>query len=187
MGEALVIIDVQNDYFEGGAYPLYRPERALANIRLLAEEFVEKGRSVYFIRHISRSEKATFFLPGTPGADIHSSLASFPSSRHAHVIDKAYPNSFLRTALQESLLREKIDQLILCGMMTHMCVDSTTRQAKELGYKVKLIADACATRDLTFGRTKVSATDVQNAFLSALSDFSEVISTRTYLSNDQIS
>ncbi|WP_229727615.1 isochorismatase family protein [Sporolactobacillus putidus] len=90
---------------------------------------------------------------------------------------KTYPNSFLQTVLKEKLQEQGVNQLVICGMMTHMCVDSTTRQAKELGYQVKLISDACATRDLSYGQSIVSATDVQNAFLSALSSFSEVEST----------
>lgn len=182
MREALMVIDVQNDYFEGGAFPLYQPEEALANVHLLIERFNDEDQPVYFIQHISRSKEATFFLPDTHGVKLHSSFEPFLSFRHVYTIEKAYPNSFLQTVLQAKLQEEKIDQLVISGMMTHMCVDSTARQAKELGYQVKLISDACATRDLSFGQKTVSAVNVQNAFLSALSSFSEVQSTESYLS-----
>lgn len=181
MSEALVIIDVQNDYFDGGAFPLFQPENALANICLLANKFTRASQPLYVIQHISRSKGADFFLPATHGVDIHSLLNPFLSSRNAYVIEKAYPNSFLQTTLQEKLQQQKIDQLVICGMMTHLCVDSTTRQAKELNYKVKLIADACATRDLFLGRKKIAAAEVQNAFLAALSNFSEIKTTKAYL------
>ncbi|MDD9149793.1 MULTISPECIES: cysteine hydrolase family protein [unclassified Sporolactobacillus] len=180
MQEALIIIDVQNDYFEGGAYPLHQPEKALANILLLIKKFNSEDRPVFFIRHISRSKDAAFFLADTDGARFHASLDPFLSGPHAYIIEKAYPNSFLQTVLQEKLQEQGVNRLVICGMMTHMCIDSTTRQAKELGYPVKLISDACATRDLSFGRSTVSAADVQNAFLSALSGFSEVESAAAY-------
>ncbi|TGA98953.1 cysteine hydrolase [Sporolactobacillus shoreae] len=182
MREALIIIDVQNDYFEGGAFPLYQPENALANILRLLEKYTKEGRPVYLIQHISESKEATFFLPETDGVRLHASMEPFLVSDHVSTIEKAYPNSFFHTDLQEKLQEQKIDHLVICGMMTHMCVDSTTRQASELGYQVTLISDACATRNLPFGQSTISAINVQNAFLSALASFSRVETTATFLS-----
>ncbi|MFX3619138.1 MAG: cysteine hydrolase family protein [Sporolactobacillus sp.] len=182
MRKALIVIDVQNDYFERGAFPLYQPEKALANILLLVEKYVQEGRPIYFIQHINKSKGSTFFLPDTLGVQLHSSLEPFLSSQRIYTIEKAYPNSFLQTDLQDKLRGQKINNLTICGMMTHMCVDSTTRQASDLGYPVQLISDACTTRDLSFGKTAISAINVQNAFLSALSSFAKVESTSAFLS-----
>lgn len=182
MKEALIVIDVQNDYFEGGAFPLYQPEKVLVNILILLKRYTKEDRPVYFIQHISKSKEAAFFLPDTRGVQLHASLEPFLLSHHAYTIEKAYPNSFLQTDLQDKLQEQNIDRLVICGMMTHMCVDSTTRQASELGYNVKVISDACATRDLSFDKTSISAINVQNAFLAALSSFSKVESTAAYLS-----
>lgn len=181
MKEALVIIDVQNDYFAEGAYPLHKPDNALSHCCQLAQTFVERGETIYFIKHISRSPQSHFFLPGTRGAALHSAFDAFLTYEQATIIEKAYPNSFLRTTLGEDLQQQAIDQLVVCGMMTHMCIDSTTRQARELGYPIKLIADACATRDLVYGEQKMCADDVQRVFLAALTSFAEVIDTENYL------
>lgn len=182
MRKALIVIDVQNDYFEGGAFPLHQPEKALANILLLVKNFAAKNCPIYFIQHISKSKDAAFFLPDTNGVQLHASLKPFLLADQSETIEKAFPNSFKQTYLEDKLEEQKIDSLIICGMMTHMCVDSTTRQASDSGYSVTLISDACATRSLSFGEAVVSAIDVQNAFLSALSSFSKVESTEAFLS-----
>lgn len=85
------------------------------------------------------------------------------------------------TELKDSLEKLQVEQLVICGMMTHMCIDSTTRQAAEFGYKPILIADACATKDLTHKSKNVPAEQVQGAFLSALTNFSQVIDCQQYM------
>ena len=70
-------------------------------------------------------------------------------------------------------------------MMTHMCVDATVRAAKDLGYTIEVIGDACATKDLSYNNKKTVASEVQNSFLSALSYFyASVISTNDFLQNN---
>jgi len=81
---------------------------------------------------------------------------------------KHFPNAFRQTGLLEHLQELNLDGLVICGMMTHICVDATTRAAADLGYPIRLAADACATRALAYGETKVPRQSVQAAFLAAL-------------------
>ena len=139
-------------------------EAAGAAARLLAC-FRKASWPVYHIQHIAASPTATFFLPGTAGAEIHSSVAPLPEET---VITKHYPNSFRETGLLERLKADGIDQLLICGMMTSMCVDATVRAAFDLGFTCTVAKDACATRDLMLDGETVPARQVQLAFLSPL-------------------
>ena len=166
MSTALILIDIQNDYFPGGRMELVNSlEAAGAAARLLAC-FRKASWPVYHIRHISAQPAATFFLPGTAGVDIHSSVAPLPDEA---VITKHFPNSFRETGLLERLKADGIDQLLICGMMTSMCVDATVRAAFDLGFSCTVAKDACATRDLMLDGETVPARQVQIAFLSPLS------------------
>jgi nicotinamidase-related amidase len=87
---------------------------------------------------------------------------------------KHFPNSFRETNLLEILRDRNITDLTIVGMMTHMCIDTTVRAANDLGFKVTVYENACATRDLSYERT-VAAVDVQAAYLAALDgSFAEV-------------
>jgi nicotinamidase-related amidase len=166
MSIALLLIDIQNDYFPGGRMELVNSlEAAGAAARLLAC-FRKAAWPVYHIQHISSKPTATFFLPGTPGADIHPSVAPLPGEV---LISKQYPNSFRGTDLLERLTADRIDQLLVCGMMTSMCVDATVRAAFDLGFTCTVAKDACATRNLMLDGETVPAHQVQIAFLSPLS------------------
>ncbi|HUX24843.1 MAG TPA: isochorismatase family protein, partial [Burkholderiales bacterium] len=70
--------------------------------------------------------------------------------------------------LLEHLHALDVDHLVIAGMMTHMCVDATTRAAFDLGFSCNLAHDACATRALAFGEQRVPAAQVHAAFLAAL-------------------
>jgi nicotinamidase-related amidase len=111
---------------------------------------------------------ATFFIPGTRGAEIHASVR--PVAGEA-VIEKNFPNSFRNTRLREELERLQVTNLVVAGMMTHMCVDASVRQAADLGYKITLLGDACATRAQSYGGETVPARQVHAAFLAALNGF----------------
>ncbi|MHC1791240.1 cysteine hydrolase family protein [Solidesulfovibrio sp.] len=161
----LVLIDIQNDYFPGGAMPLCQPEAAARQAALALNGFRRAARPVIHIRHEAARPGAAFFLPGTPGADIHPAVAPVPGET---VITKAWPNSFRDTPLAGVLAAAGPSRLVVAGMMTHMCVDATVRAGFDLGYAVTVLADACATRDLAFDGRTVAAADVQAAFLAAL-------------------
>ncbi len=182
MKQALLIIDLQNDYFPGGSNPLHGAEEAASNASLLLNDFRYKGLPVIHIQHISTRPTATFFLPGTTGAEIHASVKPLFEET---VIVKHTPNSFQGTELLEQLRTLGVKQLVICGMMTHMCVDSTTRAAKDFGFDCILIGDACATKALQFEGHTVPATEVQATLLAALSYYyTTVKTTAQYLKNE---
>lgn len=165
MSKALVLIDLQNDYFPGGRMELAGAQAAVEHAAGLLEAFRENGLPVLHIQHIAQRAGATFFLPGTPGAEIHADVQPAPGER---VIVKHFPSAFRETDLQAALRERGVSQVVFAGMMTHMCVDTTVRAAADLGFQCQLAHDACATRDLQFGARHVAAQDVQAAYLAAL-------------------
>jgi nicotinamidase-related amidase len=167
MTRALVVVDIQNDYFPGGANPLDGPEAAAAHARALLDAFRASGEPVFHIKHVWDAPDALYLRPGTPGGDINDAVA--PETGEP-VIEKAFPNAFLQTSLDADLRAAGADRLVVCGMMTSMCVDATVRAAVDLGYDVSVAHDACATMPLEFGGRRIEAPDVHAAFLAALAD-----------------
>jgi nicotinamidase-related amidase len=169
---ALLLIDIQNDYFPGGAMELVGSVEAGAKASQLLGIFREKSLPVIHIQHLATRPGATFFLPDTQGVQINGCVS--PNSGET-VIQKNFPNCFRGTPLLEHLRSEKITKLVIAGMMTHMCVDTTVRAAADLGFQNILAHDACATRDLSFDGRAVSAQGVQTAYLAAIhGSFAEV-------------
>ena len=165
MKTALVIVDIQNDYFPGGAMELVAPVEAAAQAARLVADFRRKQLPIVHVQHVSTRPGATFFLPDTPGVEIHESVAPREGEL---VIRKHFPNGFRETPLLEELRRLGAERLAIAGMMTHMCIDATTRAAADLGFQCLLAHDACATRNLVFGETTVPAAQVQAAFVASL-------------------
>jgi nicotinamidase-related amidase len=165
MNTALLLIDIQNDYFPGGKMELDGSTKASSCARKLLLFFRKNNMPIVHIRHISTRPGATFFLPGTEGVEIRASVA--PIGDEA-VIQKKYPNSFRETSLLENLQRAGVTHVVICGMMTHMCVDATTRAAFDHGFQCTVVSDACATRSLTFEDKIIPAQQVQAAFMAAL-------------------
>jgi nicotinamidase-related amidase len=133
--------------------------------KTLLDYFRSAQLPVLHIQHIAIRPGATFFLPDTPGAEIHENVR--PLAGEA-VIQKHFPNSFRETALLEDLYKLQVNHLVIAGMMTHMCIDATTRAAFDLGFTCLVAEDACATRALQYGEIQVPAEQVQAAFLAAL-------------------
>ena len=165
---ALIVIDIQNDYFAGGKMALEGPDAAAAQAARALERFRREQLPLVHVRHLSVRPGSTFFIPGTAGAEIHESVQPRAGER---VIEKNFPNSFRATELDRLLKDAGAKELVIAGMMTHMCVDASVRQAADLGYKVTLLGDACATRAQSFGGESVPARQVQAAFLAALNGF----------------
>jgi Amidases related to nicotinamidase len=179
MKEALLLIDIQNDYFPGGKMELVSMEEAAKKAGELLKAFRTADKPVFFIKHMSTRSDATFFIPGTQGTDIHSSVSPLPDET---VIEKHFPNSFLQTELLSVLKESEVTDLIICGAMSHMCIDTTVRAAKELGFKCTLIADACATRNLKFGEEILPAQTVHASFMAALDGmFATIMTANEYL------
>jgi nicotinamidase-related amidase len=166
MKKALLIVDIQNDYFPGGRMQLEGSEAASLRAGALLASFRERRMPIFHIQHVSVRPGATFFLPGTEGIKIHPNVAPTGSEP---VVQKHFPNSFRETSLLDSLRQGGVQELVIAGMMTHLCIDATTRAAADLGFKCFLAHDACATRSLAFGDTRVPAEQVHCSFLSALS------------------
>ena len=123
---ALLIIDIQNDYFPGGAMELEGADAAGAKAGAALEKFRNNGNAVIHVRHLSVRPGSTFFLPGTRGADIHAAVA--PQGAET-IVEKNFPNSFRATNLEQTLKGLGVKTLVVAGMMTHMCVDATVRHA----------------------------------------------------------
>lgn len=172
MKTALLLIDIQNDYFPGGKMELEGPVEAAKKANELLQCFRDHGMPTVHIQHVSRKPDATFFIPGDRGTDINDITAHYEGEP---LVRKHYPNSFRETNLLDSLKEWKIQRVIITGMMTHMCVDATARAASDLGFKVIVAEDACATRDLTYGDTTIPAEHVHKAFLAALKSYGQVM------------
>lgn len=172
MKTALLIIDIQNDYFPGGKYPLVNPLEAARKAYMILQCFREHGGQHVHIQHVSKKPNATFFISGDSGTNIHDSVAHFEGEP---IVYKHEPNAFLNTNLLELLRSWEIERVIITGMMTHMCVDATARAASDLGFQVIIAEDACATRDLQYGDTTIPAETVHKAFLAALKSYGKVM------------
>lgn len=183
MNQALLIIDMQNDYFSGGKMELTGIDEAAAQCAGLLEYFRSEKFPVYHIQHISIRAGAAFFIPGTPGCEIHQTVTPLPSE---HVIVKHFPNSFHDTGLHGTLQSAGIKELVICGAMSHLCIDTTVRAAFDLGYTCTVISDACATRDLIFENKVVKAESIHAAFMAALgAPFAKVIQAQAYLESQK--
>jgi len=172
MKTALLIIDIQNDYFPGGKFPLVNALEAAKKAYELLQCFREHGGYHIHIQHISKKPDATFFISGDRGTDIHDSVAHFEGEP---IVYKHEPNSFMNTNLLELLRGWEVERVVITGMMTHMCVDASARAAADLGFKVILAEDACATLDLKYGDTTIPAEHVHKAFLAALKSYGKVM------------
>jgi nicotinamidase-related amidase len=172
MKTALLVIDIQNDYFPGGKNPVVNALEAAKNAYMLLQCFRELNGYHIHIQHISLKPDATFFIKGDSGSDIHDSVAHFEGEP---IVYKHYPNSFHDTNLLEMLKEWEIQRVVICGMMTHMCVDATARAAADLGFQVMIAEDACATRDLKYGDTIIPADLVHKSFMAALKSYGKVM------------
>jgi nicotinamidase-related amidase len=170
---ALILVDIQNDYFPGGLHPLVGAEAAAAIAHKVLKQSREEHDTIIHIQHISLRPNATFFLPGTPGIEFHPLVV--PQAGEI-VVQKHHPNSFRETSLLDELRSRNISQLIFGGMMTHMCIDTTVRAACDLGFQCTVVGHATATKDLTHGGVTVPAAHVQAAYLAGLNGlFAKVV------------
>lgn len=174
---AILVVDLQNEYWPTGNFALHGIEAAAANAARVMDFARSEGDLVVNIRH--EMPDGPLFVPGTAGADINDTVKPAPSEP---VITKNFPNSFRDTGLSALLKEKDIEDVIVIGAMSHMCVDATVRAANDLGYKTTTIHDACATRDLDFDGVTIPAAHVHAALMSALAfGYGEVISTDAFL------
>jgi len=172
MTTGLILVDIQNDYFGGGRMELVDIDAAAIKARDLLSSFRGKKWPSFHIQHVSTRENAPFFLPGTKGVELHESI--YPLDNDS-VIQKHFPNSFLNTGLEKALKKSGIDRVIICGAMSHMCIDATVRAAADLGFACVVVQDACATKNLEFKGQIISAKEVHGAFMAALGSYAQVL------------
>ena len=142
MAKALLVIDVQNDYFPGGKFPLWNAEVVLQYVERAIAKASASGVPVIHVQHVA-NEEAPFFHEGTAGADIHPRiLAAAPT---APVIVKAFADGFEKTTLEETLTRLGVTELLVCGMMTQNCVTHTAISEAAEKYAVTVLPDCCTT------------------------------------------
>lgn len=165
---ALLIVDVQEFYFPGGRMQLVNPELAGLNAGLLLDHFRKYEMPVYHVRHNFE-----------PGGDIHPYVK--PQGDEP-VISKDQVNAFYETELLELMRQDSIEQLVICGMQTHMCVEAAVRAAHDHGFTCVLASDACATRALQYEEHIISARNVHYATLNTLQgSYARVITTDSIL------
>ncbi|WP_442485618.1 cysteine hydrolase family protein [Aeoliella sp. SH292] len=176
---ALIVIDVQNDYFPGGRWALSGIDAAADNAARLLAAAREDGQLVVHIRHEFPTADAPFFAPGSEGAQIHPKAQNLPGEP---VVLKHHINSYRETALNDILKQHDMKDVVICGAMSHMCVDAATRASNDLGYGCTVIHDACASRDLEFDGVKVPAEYAHAAFMAALQfGYAKTLSTDEFL------
>ncbi|KAK6458342.1 Isochorismatase-like protein [Scheffersomyces xylosifermentans] len=181
--QAFILIDLQNDYYPDGKFPLVGVKEATENAATLLNE-IRKLKDDYLIIHVRHefpgdASQAPFFGQGTEGSQIYEGVKSEPGEI---VITKNSPNSFIQTDLQKILDENKVSDIIIVGAMTHMCVQGTSRAAAEKGYKVTVIEDAVATRDLEHGGVVVPAKQVAAAVFATLAfGYASIITTKELL------
>ena len=178
---ALIIVDLQNDYFQGGKCELEGTEAAATKAATLLKNFRAKGLPVVHVRHEFPTTDAPFFAPNSDGVNVHLSVKELEGEP---VVIKHQINSFRDTNLKEILDELDVDSVLICGAMSHMCIDATTRAGADLGFKCTVIHDGCATRNIEFGEKKVLAEDVHASFMAALgAAYAKVISCEDFISN----
>ncbi|MDT8989930.1 cysteine hydrolase family protein [Curvibacter sp. APW13] len=163
---ALIVIDIQNDYFPTGAYPLHDTEAVLARSVEAIHRAQAQGVPVVLVQHVARGP-SPFFNGGTEGVQIHPALRA--AAPDAPVVVKGHADSFLNTTLQDTLAALGADTLWLAGMMTHNCVTHTALSPQAQGYAVRVLEDLCTTVDPM----------IHAIALSALRDRVEVVRSAT--------
>jgi nicotinamidase-related amidase len=184
MKEALLVIDVQNEYFTG-RLPVTYPHGSFRNILLAMDAAHAAHMPVIMIQHANRAAGAATFVPGTPGWELHPDVNARP---HDLLMEKTLPGSFTGTHLDAWLKERGVNTVVIAGYMTQMCCDTTSRQAFHRGYTVKFLADATGTLSITNAAGAISDTDLHRAILvTQQMRFAQVISTGEWIRSLDIS
>ena len=173
MHAALIVIDVQKEYFAPwGQWVLPSGEEALPNIRTLIETARAAELPVIHVVHERLDPQSNVWRPGSEGVEMHPAIQVLPGEI---ALKKHVPGSFTGTPLDAHLRRFSVDTLIVCGFMTFMCCDTTTRQASERGYKVLFASDATGAKDLVLGNRTIPYQEVHDVTLAVMTNFATVL------------
>jgi nicotinamidase-related amidase len=167
--KALIIVDVQEFYFPDGFSPLVEPEKASEKAGIILNDFRDKDELVIHVKHATKKDSL-----------IHKDV--YPKNGEK-VITKHFANSYKETDLLEFLQQNDITEVVVCGMMTHMCVEATARASADFGFKVIVVDDACATKDIVYENDTVKASDVHLTTLGSIDRYyGKVMTTKEFLS-----
>ncbi len=179
MKPAVLVIDVQNEYFAPhGKWVLPDGERALVQIQRLLGAARQEGIPVYHITHEALSSASPVFRPGSVNVEMYPEIEIGEGERR---IVKHFPGSFRETPLEAYLRQDGVDTVVISGYMTQMCCDTTTRQARERGLDVLFSTDATAARDLSLNGEVVPHTRIHETTLAVMTQFASVLPTEKIL------
>jgi len=171
---ALLVIDVQNEYFTG-KLPVCHPAETLPNILVAVETAKEEGIPVVVVQHSMRGASASAFVKGSDGWELHDAAKKIAAD---HYVEKHLPSAFVGTDLQAWLDGNGVDTVVISGYMTQFCCDTTARWAMHLGYNVEFLSDGTATLGFENGAGSVSAEELHRAILVVqAARFSSVMTT----------
>lgn len=146
--KALIVIDVQNDYFPGGKLPLWNAEETLGHIVNAISDAGKQGIDVILVKHIADKSKGSgFFIPGTTGADIHPDILK--AAPDAPVVVKHRADAFNGTNLNAVLDKSGIEEILICGMQTQNCVGLSAISKNATPYKPAILSDCCTSETKT--------------------------------------
>jgi nicotinamidase-related amidase len=163
MKRALLVIDVQNEYFTG-LLPITHPPAHLDNVLRVMDAARDAGVPVVVVQHTFPQPEMPFFKKGTPGWELHPEVATRPRD---HWVEKKLPGSFTGTDLEAWLHQREVDTVTVAGYMTHMCCDTTARQAAHRGFRVEFLSDATGTLPVKNSAGEVSAEELHRSILCA--------------------
>lgn len=177
MRRALLVIDVQNEYFTG-KLPVSHPPGNLQNILQAMDEAARQRTPVAVIQHTAKAAASPVFRRDTREWELHPEIARRPCDV---LIEKNWPDSFTDTKLQKWLRQNRIDTVTVSGYMTQMCCDTTARRAFHLGYAVEFLADGTGTLDLSNDAGSVTADELHRAILVTQARFGKVMKTSDWI------
>ncbi|ACM18557.1 nicotinamidase-related cysteine hydrolase [Geotalea daltonii FRC-32] len=179
MKKALLVIDVQNEYFSG-KLPVTHPAGSLEKIGKAMDAAAAKGLPVIVVQHTAVPDYP-FFRKGSQEWMLHPEVANRPNTL---LIEKNLPGSFTGTNLEAWLRERNIDTVVISGYMTQMCCDTTARQAFHRGFGVEFLADATGTLSLANNAGSVTAEELHRAILVTQGMlFSKVLTTAEWISS----
>ncbi len=138
MTRALIVIDIQNEYFKGGALPLWNADETELRIADEIRRLRDRGDKVVLIKHVSKSTSG-LFADGSAGTEIRPMIQS--AAGDAPVVIKQVADAFQDTDLLSHL--QDCDEILLCGMMTQNCVAFTALSRSADRFRVRVAGDLC--------------------------------------------
>lgn len=165
--QSLIVIDLHNDYFPDGKFPLWNTDDTLANIEAAIRKARARNIPFIIVQHVADPTKgiSPFFNQGTPGVDIHPRIHS--EAPDAIIVTKSFADSFHHTTLEDTLTQLGVEELLICGMMTQNCVTHTAISNAAEKYSVKILTDCCTTVNQMIHRIALNAVSIRVALVES--------------------